>query len=130
MKKMPIGKRFVKGFSGNPNGRPKKFLNEKDQRYYWNYGIRLAEYNEMLASQDGKCGICGKTETGGRIFASGKAGFAIDHKHVDGYSKMPPEEKRKYVRGLLCVACNNRVLSLLEDVDLVRKAEKYLEKYR
>lgn len=124
--------RFFKGDpSINRNGRPRKFLNEKDSRYFRKYGITLAEYDEILAKQGGKCAICGSSESGGRKWISGsKAGFAIDHKHVEGYSKMPPEEKRKYVRGLLCVTCNNRVLGLLEDnIELVRKAEKYLESY-
>lgn len=44
---------------------------------------------------------------------------------------MPPEEKKKYVRGLLCVSCNNRVLGLIEDnPELVIKAQKYLESFR
>ena len=56
-------------------------------------GIRIATYNEMLFSQDGRCAICGQPETAvqhGKIKA-----LAVDHKHKTGQ-----------IRGLLCQRCN------------------------
>jgi hypothetical protein len=32
--------------------------------------------------------------------------LCIDHQHVRGFKAMPPEEKRTWVRGLLCFTCN------------------------
>jgi len=134
MKDMPLGKRFVKGISGNPNGRPNKahFEDASERWKFYRFGIRNEDYERMLKEQGGKCAICGRSETGGRKWLSGRiTKFAVDHKHVEGYESMPPEEKKKYVRGLLCVSCNNRVLGLIEDnPELVIKAQKYLESFR
>lgn len=34
----------------------------------------------------------------------------IDHEHVERWRFLPPEERRKFVRGLVCVRCNMRFL--------------------
>mgnify|MGYP001334334405 CR=1 FL=1 len=48
----------------------------------------------------------------------------IEHKHVEGYKDLPPEEKATHVRGMLCQACNNG-LGAYEK--LKEKAEIYLQ---
>jgi len=71
----------------HPNRDREKFLNRT-------YSITLAQYNEMLVRQGGKCAICGhppKTRA-----------LNTDHNH-----------KTKQVRGLLCHKCN-RALGLLQ----------------
>lgn len=57
-----------------------------------NYGLTLADYDNMLEEQNGCCVICGKdeSENGRRL--------NIDHDHKDGR-----------IRGLLCNWCNLRL---------------------
>ena len=65
------------------------------------YGITVADYDAMLAAQDGGCAICGAKES---YTKNGKSKrLAVDHCHDTGT-----------VRGLLCVNCN-RGLGYLED---------------
>lgn len=54
--------------------------------------------------------------------------FEVDHFHVNGYKEMPPLERRKYVRGLLCIGCNSRIVAALES-PLRTTAEAYIERY-
>ena len=95
---------------------PLKKRNENLKRCY---GITLNEYNEMLEKQNGKCAICGTTETKGR--KSGRGGgadvFAVDHCHDTGD-----------VRGLLCHSCN-RALGLVGDnTQILQSMIEYLQK--
>lgn len=75
-----------------------------------NYGITLAEYNEMLDDQGGGCFICGRTaaEEGKRL--------GVDHDHDTGE-----------VRGLLCQNCNTAIGFLQDDPALLRSAADYLD---
>lgn len=82
-----------------------------------NYGIGIAEYEEILKSQWGRCAICGKEET--MIHPNHNTGkpqrLAVDHCHNTGR-----------IRGLLCSRCNIGI-GKLNTPDLLRKAAKYLE---
>ena len=64
------------------------------------YGISLDEYNVMLAEQDGRCAICGKTPEENTVIAKA---LAVDHNH-----------DTNVVRGLLCANCNVAV-GFIED---------------
>lgn len=64
---------------------------ERNRQYQKAYGIDIAEYDKMLASQDGKCKLC-KTQD---PKTHGNKYFAVDHCHKSGK-----------VRGLLCSPCN------------------------
>lgn len=80
-----------------------------DARLRRQYGIGAADFAEMWQQQGGKCPICGKDLVRGR----GKA--CVDHKHVPGYRRLEPKEKRNLVRGILCgMYCNKRVIGALE----------------
>lgn len=71
------------------------------------FGIGIAEYEEMLVSQEGKCAICGQRDE--------HFSLAVDHCHDKGQ-----------IRGLLCSQCN-RGLGLFKDSpDLLLKAAEYL----
>lgn len=73
-----------------------KKLVEKYKRLYLNYGLEDDHYYILTLKGQGKCEICGNTP---KI-------LCVDHLHIKGYKKMAPEQKRKYVRGLLCFQCN------------------------
>ena len=94
---------------------PLKKRNENLKRCY---GITLNEYNEMLEKQNGKCAICGTTETKGR--KSGRGGgadvFAVDHCHDTGD-----------VRGLLCHSCNRAMGLLGDNTHILQSMIEYLE---
>lgn len=62
------------------------------------YGISLEDYKTLLGFQSGVCAIC-KSPPKNR-------NLDIDHSHVPGFKRLPAEEKRKLVRGLLCMRCN------------------------
>lgn len=74
-------------------------------------------YGELLAAQDGRCGMCGAEQCN-----SGHANFAVDHDH-----KCCPGDFScgRCVRGLLCLACNS-ALAMIESERLRVLAEKYL----
>jgi len=76
-----------------------------------NFNITLEDYNNILKRQKNRCAICGidKCKTG--------RNFAVDHCHKTGN-----------VRGLLCALCNTGIGKLNDDIKLLKKAIKYLEK--
>lgn len=84
------------------------------QRRSWikrKYGITLEQYDEMLASQGGVCGLCGGPPT--------RINLAVDHDHITGE-----------VRMLLCDLCNKGLGCLKDDPVLLRRAAEYVEKFR
>jgi hypothetical protein len=79
-------------------------LEKRDGIIRRQYGITLAEYEEMLKAQDYKCAICGnEDEVEGRR-------LAIDHCHTKGN-----------VRGLLCGKCNRGLGLFYDNLDLLEK---------
>lgn len=82
------------------------------------YGIGLAGYRELLASQGGKCAVCEAHEPNGR----GKR-FHVDHDH----NCCPgPRSCGACVRGLLCDTCNVGLGSFRDNVDHLMAAAAYL----
>jgi len=77
-----------------------------EQRLIARYGITQAEYDELLARQDGLCAICRRPPGAKRLH--------VDHEHGTGV-----------VRGLLCVSCNMK-LGVLEKREWRGSAEAYL----
>ncbi len=71
---------------------------EKHNRLYKTYGLTLLEWQQMLREQGYACWIC-KEMPKSKI-------LCVDHVHKKGFKVMEPEEKLKYVRGLLCYKCN------------------------
>lgn len=62
------------------------------------YGLSLPDWIELFNRKNGCCHICGRSFEGRRA--------NIDHVHVRGWKKMAPEQRRGYIRGLLCYQCN------------------------
>jgi hypothetical protein len=74
------------------------------------YGITVEEADALLAAQEGRCAICGKSEGDSRGFR-----MHIDHCHTTGA-----------VRGVLCNLCNAGLGNFRDDPELMRKAIAYL----
>ena len=72
------------------------------------YGLTSQQYIDMYTKQDGKCAICNNEPTT-------KRGLHTDHCHETGI-----------VRGLLCHGCNVGIGNFLHDIELMKKAIKYL----
>jgi hypothetical protein len=63
------------------------------------YGLNLADWEKLASTQGHVCAICGKLPKSGRLH--------IDHQHVKGWAKLPPDQRKRFVRGLICFRCNN-----------------------
>lgn len=85
------------------------------------YGLNLEDWEKIAVAQSRVCYICQRLPDVGRL--------AIDHEHVRGWKKMPPEKRKLYVRGLLCTYCNFRLLSKGITLAKARRIAKYLEEY-
>ena len=72
-------------------------------------GMTQEEYNNLLDSQNGGCGICGRL--------AGTKNLAVDHCH-----------STNKIRGILCGTCNNAIGALGDNLDGLKRALKYLEK--
>ncbi|MCR4307302.1 MAG: endonuclease VII domain-containing protein [Candidatus Berkelbacteria bacterium] len=86
---------------------PKK-MREHQRKY--RYGMTPGRYDELFASQNGRCAICGSDTPGGR-----GVDFHVDHDHNTGK-----------VRGLLCTNCNHMIGIAHEETSIFSKAIKYL----
>ena len=87
----------------------KLFKDKRDGIVRRQYGITLAEYDQMLRDQDYKCAICGnEDEVEGRR-------LAIDHCHDSGK-----------IRGLLCGKCNRGLGLFYDNKALLTNAITYL----
>jgi hypothetical protein len=87
------------------------------------YGLSEEDYIDLYNKHDGCCHVClVKPKNSTRA-------LAIEHEHVPGFKKMPPEEKKKYVRGIACFICNYRLLTRGVTLERLRNAVRYLEEY-
>lgn len=83
------------------------------------YGLSLDEWLAMANEQDNKCFICREE----------KEVLCVDHHHVKGWKKMKPQDRKKHVRGLLCIFCNLRLLPKGMSLKKARNIVRYLERY-
>lgn len=82
------------------------------------YGITLAQYNEQLRKQAGRCAICRRPET--VKLRSGKLRrLSVDHDHATGA-----------IRGLLCHRCNILVWALEDNHTTLAAIRDYIEQWR
>ena len=82
------------------------------------YQLTPADYDAMLAQQDGLCAICGRPE---RVLGRGgkPRRLAVDHDHRTGA-----------VRQLLCHRCNLVTWAVEENPALLDAVRAYLVKHR
>lgn len=79
--------------------------------YIRTYGIDDAVYDSMIKRSDGKCEICGRPERSNRR-------LAVDHVH--GTTD---------VRGVLCGKCNMGIGKLGDNLESLKRAVAYLERF-
>jgi len=84
-----------------------KFIREYNLNY--KYGISVKDFNLMLHNQDNKCAICKIDQ------CEINKNFCVDHCH-----------STKKVRGLLCSKCNISIGKFKDDINILKKAVKYL----
>src|SRR5665811_1133326 len=74
-----------------------------------NFGLTLAQYDEMVEAQGGVCKLCSHPNPHGHR-------LAVDHNHQTGE-----------VRGLLCALCNTAVERLESIPKWCERAVRYLQ---
>jgi len=77
------------------------------------YNITLEEYENILERQNLACLICG------RELGHFKRHTHLDHCHTTGK-----------IRGFLCRGCNQGLGNFNENIELLQKAQQYLEKHK
>jgi hypothetical protein len=77
------------------------------------FGLAYGGYEALLVAQHGVCAICTRPERSKRF-----KHFAVDHDAETGQ-----------IRGLLCAACNQAIGLLSHDVNILRRASSYLQKF-
>jgi len=91
------------------------------------YGLTADEWIAMLKAQGWVCPIC--LQGNDRPKTGKQALWNTDHEHVPRWVKKSPEERKRYVRGILCYYCNHRrVNSRMGSAEAQRIAD-YLRAY-
>lgn len=85
------------------------------------YGLTSLDWLIMLEEQSWICPIMGVTPSTGR--------FVIDHEHVTGWAKMPPEERKQYVRGLVSWYANHAYLGRGISIERAANVVSFLQRY-
>jgi hypothetical protein len=94
----------------NKKWRSWNFDYRRDYMLRYTYGISQEQYEELLASQEGCCAVCGKTPE-----EEGK-NLAVDHDHATGE-----------IYGILCTLCNKNLIGRIREPAAFRRAAEYLE---
>jgi len=100
---------LVRAKKSYKKNRPKRLVQQRKSMLIYRYGITEEDYNQMLKSQSGRCGICGDLPKTNRK-------LDVDHCH-----------KENKVRGLLCNSCNQGIGYLKDSIDILKRAIKYLK---
>jgi hypothetical protein len=85
------------------------------------YGLSAEDWLTILEEQSWVCPIMGTVPSTGR--------FVIDHEHVVGWSGMPPEERKKYVRGIVSWYANHAYLGRGISVERAANVLQFLTRY-
>lgn len=84
------------------------------------YGLSMADWLAM-AGLFGICHVCKRRPSSGRL--------VVDHEHVKGFKKLPPEQRKTYVRGLTCWNCNYRFLAKGMSLAVAQNLVNYFLRY-
>ena len=88
------------------------------------YGLSVEEWTDLYNKFEGCCHVCLKPQS-----PESTRAFHTDHEHVKGWDKMPPDERKLYVRGLLCYMCNRFRVTRGTTLEAARGLVRYLEDY-
>jgi hypothetical protein len=102
-------KKILKKYRNSPKGKKTRGLTQKSYLLAKRYGLTVEDLAKLLEVANNSCQICDKA-------FSGKLRPCIDHDHITGK-----------VRGILCSTCNSALGFLKDDINLTKKAVKYLE---
>lgn len=94
--------------------RTREQVREKNLKHF--YGITLAQFDEMIRSQDGRCAVC-RDALDATPFS--KRRTHVDHCHATGR-----------VRGILCRSCNLAAGLVRDDPEVAEGLANYLRRTR
>lgn len=89
----------------------------REYRIRVTYNISLAEFEEILRSQGGRCATCGTDSPGGN-------GWCIDHDHSCCGG---PRSCGECVRGILCTHCNSALGYVRDNTQTLMNMVAYLD---
>lgn len=106
-------KRLKESHKANPS-------NQRIRDYKKRFGdtFTLPMFKQMEKEQNNLCAICFREERAHHQSGTLKK-LAVDHDHMTGK-----------IRGLLCSACNTAIGKLRDNVEVLKSAINYLEKYK
>lgn len=96
----------VTAYRTTPRGRKNVLENSRRRKY----GIEPAQFDALLALQNGCCAICKTPKPGGRDET-----WHLDHNHTT-----------KQIRGILCARCNVGLGHFGDSAELLFEAHRYL----
>lgn len=86
------------------------------------YGLTVDDWLELAAGQGWKCPPCDRLLTPA-LYPN------TDHEHVPGWKKLPDEERKRFVRGVLCARCNRFLVDSRLPADTSQRITNYLRAY-
>ncbi len=99
------------------------YSKKKSYHYKSKFGISLEEFDVLFLQQQSKCKACKSTEHNGR-------NWSVDHEHIEGYADLPSNDKKKYIRGILCHPCNAGLGLFKNSIEKLESAIQYLKDYQ
>lgn len=82
------------------------------------YGLSFEDWFRLAERQRFVCAICLRLPNSGTLH--------IDHVHVPGWRQLDPDERRLFVRGLVCFHDNRNVINRYATLEKLRRAADYL----
>lgn len=87
------------------------------------YGLTEDEWLSLYNKYGGRCHVCL------RIPQNATRNMHVDHEHIPNWIKLPPEERKRHVRGLICYSCNRFRLTKGTTRKTAKNLHRYLERY-
>lgn len=82
------------------------------------YGLTFEDWFRLAERQRFVCAICLRQPASGVL--------CIDHAHVAGWKQLDSDERRLFVRGLLCWHDNRNVVNRYATLEKLRRAVDYI----